>query len=65
MAKPVEGSWHGVNSHRYRTKGAEAVYHEGVGWFAVVGTRGRGPLSSLDAAMKAADDMLAAQGVAA
>lgn len=55
--KPPEGSWHYRDRNHYATRGA-AVRHNGRGWFAIVGTRIRGPMSSLESAMNAADRML-------
>ena len=59
MSKPAEGAWHGVNSDHYRTRGADCFRLPGIGWFARCQHRVRGPLSTLDAAMIAADRMLA------
>ena len=59
MSKPAEGAWHGHSPDHFRTRGAE-VMRRTEGWFARCGSRVRGPMSSLDAAMKAADAMLEA-----
>lgn len=59
MARPPEGAWYGVNSDHFRTRGADAFRLSGVGWFARCQERIRGPLSSLEVAMQAADRMLA------
>lgn len=57
--KPSEGAWFGRSPNHYATRGAEVIRLPGEGWFAHCGRRVRGPLSSLDAAMRAADKMLA------
>lgn len=59
MARPPEGSWHGRSVNHYSTRGADVFRLAGAGWYARVGSRIRGPLSTLDAAMSAADRMLA------
>lgn len=59
VSKPPEGAWFFIDRNRYRTRGAEVRHNGKDGWFAVVGRRIRGPLNSLDAAMAAADRMLA------
>lgn len=56
-SKPLAGAWFGRSPDHYATKGAE-VRHDGTGWFAIVDRKARGPLSSLEAAMVAADKML-------
>lgn len=63
MSGAAGGSWYFVSMDHYRTRGADA-FRTGDGWYARCGRRVRGPLGSLDAAMRAADDMLAAQQAA-
>lgn len=58
MAKPLAGAWYGKSFDRFSTRGADCVRGEG-GWYARCGRRIRGPLSSLHAAMDAADRMVA------
>lgn len=58
MSKPPEGAWFGRSPDHYATRGAEVLHRDG-GWWARCGRRIRGPLSTLDAAMQAADRMLA------
>lgn len=58
MSKPTEGAWFGRSPDHYATKGADC-FHGAGGWFARCGKRIRGPLSTLDAGMIAADKMLA------
>jgi hypothetical protein len=58
MMAESAGAWIGRTPDHYTTKGAAVIYRRG--WFAIAGRRVRGPLSSLDSAMKAADEMLAA-----
>lgn len=58
MSKPPEGAWFGRSPDHYATRGADVVHRDG-GWWARCGRRIRGPLSTLDAAMAAADKMLA------
>lgn len=67
MAKPPENCWYGRSGDHYATRGADCFRLPGIGWFARMGDkRIRGPLSTLDAAMQAADKMLvdAAKGAA-
>ena len=54
-----QGAWFGREPDRYVTRGAEVFRLPASGWFARCGKRVRGPLSSLDAAMAAADRMVA------
>lgn len=56
-ARPPEGAWYGRTDTHYTTRGADAFLGEG-GWYARCQRRIRGPLSNLDAAMRAADAML-------
>jgi hypothetical protein len=58
MSKLAEGAWFFITKDRYRTRGAE-IQHDGTGWHAIVGRKVRGPISNIDAAMAAADRMLA------
>lgn len=58
-SRDPDGAWHGVSADHYRTRGAEVVHQPGSGWFARCGKRVRGPLSSLGAAMEAAEKMTA------
>lgn len=53
-------TWFGRSADNYVTKGGEVVRLDG-GWFARAGTRARGPLRSLDDAMDACAEMIAAQ----
>lgn len=55
--KPLDGAWFYRDRNHYSTRGA-AVRNNGKGWFAIVGSRIRGPLSNLESAMNAADKML-------
>ena len=57
-ARPSAGAWHGRSADHYVTRGA-ACLRQRDGWFAMTPSRARGPLSSLDAALRAADEMLA------
>lgn len=59
MSKPHSGAWFYVDRNHYRTRGASVRHNGKDGWFAIVNRRIRGPLNSLDAAMAAADRMLA------
>lgn len=59
MSKPAEGAWFGRSADHYVTKGASCVRIPGQGWFVRCADRVRGPMSSLEAAMTAADKMLA------
>lgn len=59
MIKPAEGAWFARNRNRYDTRGASVRHNDKDGWFAIVGRRIRGPIKSLEAAMNAADRMLA------
>lgn len=58
MATPSPGAWFSRSPDHYTTRGAEVIRMPAEGWYAHCGTRVRGPLSSLDAAMVAADKML-------
>ena len=51
------GAWYGRTETHYTTRGAEC-WHGAGGWYARCGARIRGPLSSLPAALEAADRML-------
>lgn len=62
MSKPPEGAWFGRSPDHYATKGADC-FHTAGGWYARCrkdsgAIRVCGPLSTLDAAMAAADRML-------
>lgn len=60
MSRPaVEGAWYGRSGDHFTTRGADVFRMPGMGWFARHGKRIRGPLSTLDAAMSAAERMLA------
>lgn len=56
--RPPEGAWYGRSPTHYATRGADCVHGAG-GWYARCGRKVRGPLSSLPAAIEAADKMLA------
>lgn len=58
-SRDPDGAWHGVDQDRYRTRGADVFCEPSYGWFARCGKRVRGPLSSLGAAMEAAEKMTA------
>jgi hypothetical protein len=57
MTAPSTGAWIGRSPDHYTTKGAEVRRVPGDGWYARAGRKVRGPLSCLDSAMKAADEM--------
>jgi len=59
VSKPLTDAWHFVDRNHYKTRGASVKHDSLGGWHAIVGRKIRGPLSSLDAAMAAADKMLA------
>lgn len=56
MSAPSAGAWIGRSPDHYSTKGAE-VRRQPEGWYALAGRRIRGPMSCLDSAMKAAEEM--------
>lgn len=58
MAKPLAGAWYGRSPDHYVTRGADVIHRDG-GWWARCNRRVRGPLSTLDAAISAADRMVA------